>query len=882
MRLLDGWARSAWLLAAMWLGGVTQVGAQLPSPLFVPDSDAPSGRRARLLLDFDLDGDVDVLDDVGVLWNDGAGGFAAGPPMPPLPPTQGGATWQHTVAGDFDADGLRDVCLVTGTTSYVSGVVFLKNLGGGVLIVQPSFGLAGFSSNQGVRRVFAADFDQDGRDDLVFAPYGSGNYAGVLPSLLLCSSAFSFSPAAGSWNAAFAQFNNVVAVEDFDADGDPDVLATLSTVTPPPGLVAGTHLALTMNSGGSFLPGPMVFFSTGSDFFEAVTYADFDGDGVKDLVSETFHYPAVFLSAWRVAFQAGVLGGTFSPPVFTSVAAPYRAGAAVDAVADPGAEYARRADVEWTVYDIIGGAASTLQTIPAFDASAFGAGPREFGFGGDLDADGDRDLLVVSRNGLLETFHADGFGALVGSKRALPTEAIGGKGTLVFDADGDGAADVVAAWPAAPGSIVDVVRTARNDGFGTFVAGPAPTPIPAVGVSPTPLRLAEDLDGDGDRDVFGYTGTANTPTMFRNDGPLGWTPISTSGTAAVARDFNGDGLVDMAYGGIAAGFFSIGVVVRMNLGGGAFGPEIPLGQGANAQDLEAEDLDADGDFDLISVGSLAAIFGPGAGMTPNAIFLNNGSGVFSVAAVGPAVPWTSWVTTGDLDGDGINDLVVGGQVIFGGVGWSVYGPSMAPFPNINASGSSFARSPEHLVDLDGDGSLDLLGSAYWRRGLGAGFFAPPDVFAPHRIVNGLLVSEGFTFGVAQVGDLDRDGDLDLVDDDRVVYLNRRRHLRPGLPARLGRVATLDVAGPSFAPFGLWVAAGRSSAPLDLGPIGLGFLDPSSAIYFGSFGLNASGEATIALTVPSLPALVGLQLAWEAGFPADARLSGLAETPIVGF
>jgi hypothetical protein len=313
----------------------------------------------------------------------------------------------------------------------------------------------------------------------------------------------------------------------------------------------------------------------------------------------------------------------------------------------------------------------------------------------------------------------------------------------------------------------------------------------------------------------------------------------------------------------------------------AFGPEILLGQGGSAEELEASDLDADGDIDLICVGAAGNPNVIGAPF-PNAIFLNNGAGAFTVASVGPGVVWTRWVTTGDLNGDGINDLVVGGQVIFGGAGWAVYGPGMATFPNVYATSSLPGNAPEHLVDLDGDGLLDLLGGAYWRRGLGGGFFNPPEVFAPHRIVNGLLASDGFPLGVAQVGDLDRDGDLDLVDEDRVVYLNRRRHLRPGLPARLGRVGTLEVAGPAFAPFGLWVAAGRAPTPFNFGPLGFGFLDAASVLYFGAFGLDANGRATIPLAVPNVPALVGFPLAWEAGFPADARLSGLAETPIVGF
>lgn len=868
----------AWLFVA-----AAPVVAQLPGPLFVPEGDFPPGRRVRLAFDFDVDGDRDVLDDVGVLLNDGAGGFTIGPPNLAVPTVPTGASWQHTVAGDFDGDALPDVCFVTGSTAFVASVTFARNSAAAALVPQAAAGVVGLPTGYGVRRLLVADFDQDGRDDLLFAPDAPSSWSlptyGALPTLLLCTGAFSFTPAGPSFLAAVLPYPHVLAVEDFDGDGDPDVLSESSSA---PSAVGGTTLAVAVNAGGSFTPGPTTLLSSTWRAVDATTYADADGDGVKDLILDVWWALNAFAPFSEIAFLAGVPGGSFLAPVFTTLVPVERAraAAAVDAAIDPGVEYARRTDAAWTVYDFAAGAATPVQTIPASNAAVFGAGPQILGTGGDFDADGDRDLVVVPPNGVPSTYRADGSGALVRSPLRFPEEATFEKNAIVFDADGDGATDVVAAWPAAPGSVVEVVRTARNDGFGSFVAGPPPTPTPASSAAFRYSRIVADFDADGDRDVFGYMGSAAASTIFRNDGPLGWTPVPAIGTPLAAADFNGDGLPDLAYVGISA-FFSVGVVVRFNLGGLAFGPEILLGQGGGAEDLEAADLDADGDVDLICVGWAGNPNVIGAPF-PNAIFLNNGAGAFTVASVGPGVSWTRWVTTGDLNADGINDLVVGGQVIFGGAGWAVYGPGMATFPNVYATAAGPGNAPEHLVDLDGDGLLDLLGGAYWRRGLGGGFFNPPEVFAPQRIVNGLLASHGFPNGVAQVGDLDRDGDLDLVDEDRVVYLNRRRHLRPGLPPRLGRVATLEVAGPAFAPFGLWVAAGRAPTPINFGPLGFGFLDPASVLYFGAFGLDANGRATIPLGVPNIPALVGFPLAWEAGFPADARLSGLAETPIVGF
>jgi hypothetical protein len=102
------------------------------------------------------------------------------------------------------------------------------------------------------------------------------------------------------------------------------------------------------------------------------------------------------------------------------------------------------------------------------------------------------------------------------------------------------------------------------------------------------------------------------------------------------------------------------------------------------------DIDADGDLDVVAAGRT----------TESALWENDGRGVFR--RTGQAFNPGTRIVAGDLDRDGDVDLVIGPSI------W------------INTGKGRFAQvqtlplaitTALHLVDVDGDGDLDLLGAA---------------------------------------------------------------------------------------------------------------------------------------------------------------------------
>ena len=238
---------------------------------------------------------------------------------------------------------------------------------------------------------------------------------------------------------------------------------------------------------------------------------------------------------------------------------------------------------------------------------------------------------------------------------------------------------------------------------------------------PTPTRDSEDIaladfDNDGDLDIVVVSEDDFVNEYYENrldlGGELYFTeaelPVTGKTNAVVTTDLDGDGAIDLLLGNDGPNFALI------NDGTGAFVDEsserLP-GLEQTTQDLVVGDLDDDGDLDLVV-----------ANETENRILLDAGGGVFEVLE--GALPPTEQneetrnADLGDIDGDGDLDLV------FANVAW-VPGTSPVDRLLLNEGDGHFALPPE-------DGGL-------------ADFEA----------------SGGFTLD-ADFGDLDADGDLDLV------------------------------------------------------------------------------------------------------------------------
>ena len=303
-------------------------------------------------------------------------------------------------------------------------------------------------------------------------------------------------------------------------------------------------------------------------------------------------------------------------------------------------------------------------------------------------------------------------------------------------------------------------------GTGIMAAQPV---TPTLGGGASWDAALGDLDGDGDLDavVSNYSGQAET--IWLNNGSGGFVTQAVFGagsdSAGIALgDLDGDGDLDL----VVANDHGQAETVWLNDGSGAFNPHptTPAFGGSDSSDVALGDLDGDGDLDAVVANT---------GIDAETVWLNNGSGVFTAHPSAPAFgSGDSYnLALGDLDGDGDLDALVANRYTEFETIWLNDGSGVfTPHPTTPAIDPQFTTAVA-LGDLDGDGDLDAVFSAYqgypatvWLND-GAGSFSPP-LTAPS-------FGSGISFGVA-LGDLDGDGDLDAIlaewyGQPEVVWLN---------------------------------------------------------------------------------------------------------------
>jgi hypothetical protein len=347
-----------------------------------------------------------------------------------------------------------------------------------------------------------------------------------------------------------------------------------------------------------------------------------------------------------------------------------------------------------------------------------------------------------------------------------------------------------------------------------------------------------------------------TFAFLRNDGAAGLTrvlwPSLTGPAANYARaDLDSDGDLDFVVGTYAAltppYSFDYRVLVNDGSGGFVVGPQLPV---TDATAIAFGDFDDDGALDFVTSG------GTGAAR----IFVQSAPLVFTLAAI-LANDVTATVAVGDLDGDGRDD-VVSRLRIFRRNGPLSFDPEVVvpdvPFGNVYAFGT-------RLVDLDGDGDLDLLDvaqRAYWRNGGGL-------AFTPYLVPVG--AGEQVRFG-----DFDRDGDADYVTGKNRLYENRTVHLRIDSPLRAGAVGGFRIHGAPGAAW--WIAVDLAAAPFSVAtPFGRLALDPATAIVLGGGTFDSAGAGAFEAYVDpaTATAVGGLEFVFQAltDGPQGVRLTG---------
>lgn len=280
---------------------------------------------------------------------------------------------------------------------------------------------------------------------------------------------------------------------------------------------------------------------------------------------------------------------------------------------------------------------------------------------GDIDGDGDLDMFLPNAGGGLDRLYInDGDGGFTDQAATrLPSGANASRsgGARFGDLDGDGDLDLLVAQ-GYTGSDSPPAWLLLNDGSGVFSDATASLPQTFSGSDPDDVDFL-DVDRDFDLDVL-INAHSGPSALWRNDGSGGFTDISGNMPGPVGGPFHygpstcdvdGDGDLDIIVDNIGGSPQREQLLI--NDGTGQFDDRTAqLGANASADDngVMCVDVDDDGDFDL-AIPSLSG---------NERVLINTGGNFTLEPGAFPTVSDpTLWMDFGDVNGDGRIDAVTG-------------------------------------------------------------------------------------------------------------------------------------------------------------------------------------------------------------------------------
>jgi hypothetical protein len=340
----------------------------------------------------------------------------------------------------------------------------------------------------------------------------------------------------GCGNVAPSEFSAGVVSADFNGDGFADVVA-LSTVLPAVS-ASPSNIKAYLSSAAGVFAAPV---STADGFKTLyLASADFNGDGLLDLVSASFDDGAL-----NVFFNSKTNPGTFNPAV---------------ALNSPGASQVAIADMNGDGLPDLVSADFNVSLFVQTSAGTFAAPVSLYSGGanwvalGDLNGDGAADVALTDNVGVKVLMHT---GAASATTFAAPVtvftqspnvNVVGANLIAIADVDGDGLNDLLITDPGPSGGMSPAVYVLLQDpaNHGAFL-----TPVGyAIASQDLPQSiLVKDLQGTGKLDIV--IGARESVTVLLHDpaNPGKFLPASiypAPGANEIAlSDINGDGRLDI-------------------------------------------------------------------------------------------------------------------------------------------------------------------------------------------------------------------------------------------------------------------------------------------------------------------------------------------------
>ena len=564
--------------------------------------------------------------------------------------------------------------------------------------------LAGVTDTFGVA---VGDFNGDGLVDSVVTNRLQGtvtvmlNQTGANANEAVFSPRFEFAVGAGPESVAVGDINRDGLVDIIAANADAGTITVLRNTTPIGAPQPTFGAAVNVNCGLS----PV-----------SIVAADLNGDAIVDVAvgNGTTNTVTVLLNTTPAASPTA----SFAAPG-TFAANNARGLAAVDINRDGNADLVAANSAAMTVTVLLNQTAAGAQ-VPAFAAGVpitSGDGPYAIA-GGDLNADGTPDLVVVNRfdstvSALLNNTPQAGmtpvFAAAVqfGLGNAMPT------GVLLADFNADNRLDIATA-----NSALSTVGVLLNQ-TAAMAATPAFTAALGVQTGPGPWSVAPvDLNGDMVLDILVVESQGETLSGLMNRTvAMATVPAFPGfGTARVGRstpvdvalaDMTRDGAIDT----ITLDRLDRTVTVFPNdtmLPSAAvvYAARQTFDIGVDPVDLEVGDLNNDGRADVIVVNQSANTV---------TMRLNTTAAAGLVTTLGNAVTQNTGATPAavrlaDVDGDNLRDLIIvnrGGDQVAVHINQTMPGSMALAFAARVNLATGLAPSDVAVTDLNADGRLDL-------------------------------------------------------------------------------------------------------------------------------------------------------------------------------